>query len=164
MEDQRIELYQLRPDGSDLVDPQSHDIPDELRPELVLSPAGEPESDYRDESQVPSSPLDFHSYRGPGIDEPGLGDIGMDMRSLAINGEAQTKQTFTEMYQGCSQAFSGGSTFMESFWQDKYAPERRENLYFPLASGNEWQFASWCLCSGLSMAAVDSLLSLNIVS
>jgi hypothetical protein len=123
LEDQRIDLYQLRPDGADLVDPQSHNIPDELCPESALSPAGKPESDHHDESQVPSSPLNFHGYGGPGIDEPGLGDIRMDVCSLAIDGEAQAEQTFTEMYQGCSQAFSGGSTFMESFWQDKYALE-----------------------------------------
>lgn len=163
MEDQRIDLYHLRPDGSDL-DPQSHNVPDELHPKSALSPAGKPESDHHDQSQVPLSPLDFHSYEDPGIDEPGLGDIGMDVGSPEIDGEAQAKQTFTEVYQGCSQAFLGGSTFMGSFWQDKYAPERRENLYFPFASGDEWQFASWCLCSGLSMATVDLLLSLNVIS
>ena len=53
---------------------------------------------------------------------------------------------------------------MDVFWQDKYAQEQQENLYYPFASDEEWEFSSWCLHSGLSMAAIDSLLSLSIVS
>lgn len=41
--------------------------------------------------------------------------------------------------------------------------EQEENLYFPFASQEEWQFASWLLRSCLSMSAIDSLLSLDIV-
>ncbi|KAI6023292.1 hypothetical protein EDC04DRAFT_2574795 [Pisolithus marmoratus] len=51
---------------------------------------------------------------------------------------------------------------MDFFWQDVYAKEHRENLYYPFTSSKEWQFSSWCMCSGLSMSTIDSLLSLNI--
>ncbi|KIJ10412.1 hypothetical protein PAXINDRAFT_27957, partial [Paxillus involutus ATCC 200175] len=67
-------------------------------------------------------------------------------------------------YEGCSEVFPGGKTFMDSFREDGYADERRENLYFPWASKEEWAFASWLLCSRLSMAAIDTLLSLKIMS
>lgn len=70
---------------------------------------------------------------------------------------------FVEMYEGCSEAFPGGRTFMDEFWRDKHAAERRENLYFPFASREEWQFASWLLRSRLSLSAINSLLSLDIV-
>ncbi|KAI6004677.1 hypothetical protein EDD15DRAFT_2155438 [Pisolithus albus] len=52
---------------------------------------------------------------------------------------------------------------MDSFWQDAHAEERRENLFYPFASSEEWQFSSWCMRSGLSMSTIDSLLSLNII-
>ncbi|KAF8836701.1 hypothetical protein BDN67DRAFT_1014464 [Paxillus ammoniavirescens] len=69
---------------------------------------------------------------------------------------------FVELYEGCSEVFPGGKTFMASFREDGYADERWENLYFPWASMEEWTFASWLLCSWLSMAAIDTLLSLKI--
>ncbi|KIM57131.1 hypothetical protein SCLCIDRAFT_131146, partial [Scleroderma citrinum Foug A] len=38
-----------------------------------------------------------------------------------------------------------------------------QNIYFPWASRQEWAFASWLLRSHLSMATIDSLLSLEII-
>lgn len=74
------------------------------------------------------------------------------------------EQKFTESFPGCSKSYPGGDTYMDLFWQDEHAEKRRENLYFPFASKEEWAFSSWCLRSGLSMSAIDSLLSLTIVS
>ena len=91
-------------------------------------------------------------------DDEDSGYVEMDLDDTDI------QQTFTETFPGCSQSYFGGITFMDSFWQDKYATEHQENLYFPFASGKEWEFSSWCSCSGLSMTAVDFLLSLSIVS
>ena len=71
---------------------------------------------------------------------------------------------FVEVYEGCTAAFPGGETFMGRFRSDRYAEQRRENIYFPFVSRKEWEFASWLLRSSLSMAAIDSLLSLEIVS
>jgi hypothetical protein len=68
------------------------------------------------------------------------------------------------MFEGCGEIFPGGKSFMDDFWADQYADQRRENIYYPWASKQEWAFASWLLCSRLSMAAVDDLLSLKIVS
>ena len=59
--------------------------------------------------------------------------------------------------------FPGGKTFMDFFEMDQYAEERKTNIYFPFASREEWQFASWLLRSRLSLAAIDSLLSLDLV-
>lgn len=70
---------------------------------------------------------------------------------------------FTEWYAGCSRAFPGRKTFMDFFETDQYAEERKTNLYFPFASCEEWQFTSWLLCSRLSLAAIDTLLSLDLV-
>ena len=71
---------------------------------------------------------------------------------------------FVEVFEGCAEQFPGGKTFMDEFRNDQYAEERRQNLYFPWASRREWAFASWLLRLRLSMAAIDSLLSLELVS
>lgn len=71
---------------------------------------------------------------------------------------------YVETFEGCGETFPGGRTFMDGFWADEYAEQRRENIYYPWASKDEWAFASWLLRSRLSMAAIDSLLSLDIVS
>ena len=72
-------------------------------------------------------------------------------------------ERFVEMYEGSAECFAGGKTFMDEFMADQYAEQRWENLYFPWASQSEWAFASWLLRSRLSMAAIDSLLALDLV-
>ncbi|KAI5987812.1 hypothetical protein EDD15DRAFT_2173050 [Pisolithus albus] len=52
---------------------------------------------------------------------------------------------------------------MDTFHEDQCSGERRSNLYFPFASQQEWQFASWLLRSRLSLTAIDSLLALDIL-
>ena len=40
----------------------------------------------------------------------------MDIDSDHGNGERALQQKFTEMYEDCSWAFPGGTTFMDLFW------------------------------------------------
>ncbi|KAF8547631.1 hypothetical protein OG21DRAFT_1527027 [Imleria badia] len=70
---------------------------------------------------------------------------------------------FVEAFEGCAETFPGGKTFMDNFREDQYTEQRRENLSFPFASKVEWDFASWLLRSRLSMAAINLLLSLDII-
>ncbi|KAI5983252.1 hypothetical protein EDD15DRAFT_2376651 [Pisolithus albus] len=88
---------------------------------------------------------------------PSVGSYGGQHEQLPGTGR------FFETYEGCVETFPGGETFMDQFWNDGYAEKRRENIYFPWASRQEWAFASWLLRSRLSMAAIDSLLSLEII-
>jgi hypothetical protein len=71
---------------------------------------------------------------------------------------------FVEEYEGAAKQYGTGTTFMTEFDSDQYAGERVENLYYPFASRDEWGFAAFLLRSDLSMASIDSLLSLNLVS
>ena len=69
-----------------------------------------------------------------------------------------------EEYEGSAKEYGTSTTFMEEFDCDQYAGERMENLYYPFALRDEWEFAAFLLRSDLSMASIDSLLSLNLVS
>ena len=60
--------------------------------------------------------------------------------------------------------FPGSKTFMDDFWADQYVEERCDNVFYPWALKQEWAFASWLLCSHLSMVAIDTLLLLDIIS
>ncbi|KAI5994542.1 hypothetical protein EDC04DRAFT_2586190 [Pisolithus marmoratus] len=71
---------------------------------------------------------------------------------------------FVESYEGSSKAFPRGKSFLDAFHDDQYASDRQNNLYFPFASQEEWQFTSWLLCSRLSLTTIDSLLALDIMS
>lgn len=71
---------------------------------------------------------------------------------------------YIEAFEDCGKMFLGGKTFMDDFREDQYGEERRTNPYYPWASKQEWDFALWLLHSGLSMAAINYLLSLKIVS
>ena len=68
------------------------------------------------------------------------------------------------MFEGCREMFPGGKTFMDDFWANQYTEERCDNVYYPWASKQEWAFASWLLCSHLSMVAINTLLSLDVIS
>ena len=148
-------LHQFHPDESF----QGHDLPSEAHqpPSLV----DQLDIDHPSPSVSCSESLPPYDDYDPSINT--LGDVEMDMPDQFDN-KSQDQQKFTEAYQGCSEVFIGGSTFMDLFWQDKHAEEWQMNLYFPFTSCDEWDFVSWCLRSGLSMAAIDSLLSLNVVS
>ncbi|KAF8836973.1 hypothetical protein BDN67DRAFT_881692, partial [Paxillus ammoniavirescens] len=87
-----------------------------------------------------------------------------ELAAALCNHPEPLHRKFVELYEGCSEVFPGGKTFMDSFREDRYADERQENLYFPWASKEEWAFASWLLRSRLSMAAIDTLLLLKIMS
>ncbi|KAI6026101.1 hypothetical protein BKA83DRAFT_4050307 [Pisolithus microcarpus] len=60
-------------------------------------------------------------------------------------------------------SYVSGLTFMDKFFADEYSELRKENIFYPFASREDWQIASWLLRSHLSMAAIDSFLSLELV-
>ena len=100
----------------------------------------------------------------PSPEAPGAALGGSDSAmDTSEDSEVVPPGRFVETYEGCSEAFSGGRTFMDAFCDDQYADERQSNLYFPFASRKEWQLASWLLRSRLSLGAIDSLLALDIV-
>ena len=52
---------------------------------------------------------------------------------------------------------------MQRFNMDQYAELRRANLYYPFASKQDWEVGLWLLRSSLSMAAINSFFSLQLV-
>jgi hypothetical protein len=71
---------------------------------------------------------------------------------------------FVQEYDGAATTFGPGTTFMQQFECDEFAEERTQNLFYPFASRAEWELAAFLLRSDLSLAALDTFLSLNLVS
>jgi hypothetical protein len=57
-----------------------------------------------------------------------------------------------------------GETLMDQCDKDKFTERRKARLYYPFASRDEWELASFLLRSRLSMAAVDCFMKLELVS
>ncbi|KAF8130477.1 hypothetical protein K438DRAFT_1788654 [Mycena galopus ATCC 62051] len=57
-----------------------------------------------------------------------------------------------------------GPTFMDNFWSDPKADERKSNIFFPFASSEEWEFASWLLKANLPLAITDEFLKLRLAA
>lgn len=53
---------------------------------------------------------------------------------------------------------------MDLFDEDEHAERRKMIPYYPFASQLEWEMASYLLKSGLSMAATNEFLKLQLVS
>ena len=71
---------------------------------------------------------------------------------------------FKDVFPGASARYGRGPTFMENFDSDRFSEERAVNPYYPFASRSDWEMGAWLLRSGLSMAAINEFLSLEIVS
>lgn len=91
-------------------------------------------------------------------------DMDVDNDNSGERGRVMDDGLLIEEYEGSAKEYGTSTTFMEEFDCDQYAGERVENLYYPFASRDEWEFAAFLLRSDLSMASIDSLLSLNLVS
>lgn len=61
--------------------------------------------------------------------------------------EAETRRDNynIEMYEGTAEKYGGGKSFLNNFDSDWHAYERKCNVYYPLASKNDWELASWLL-------------------
>ena len=57
-----------------------------------------------------------------------------------------------------------GETFMDQCDKDRFTETRKGCLYYPFASRDEWELASFLLRSRLSMAALDRFLKLELAS
>ena len=69
-----------------------------------------------------------------------------------------------DRYPFAARVYGKGHTFMDVFDADPHADKRVENLYYPFASKQDWEMASWLLQSGLSMPAINQFLHLELVS
>jgi hypothetical protein len=125
-------------------------------------------SDYIRPSRVSDAPQDFTENTNTHIDFTDVG--GIDVGSINVNQEPFISGEvpggfFVEEYPGAAKIVSQtGTTFMDDFDADIHAGERQKNIFYPFASRDEWQIASYLLRSGLSMSAIDDFLSLELVS
>jgi hypothetical protein len=60
--------------------------------------------------------------------------------------------------------YGRGETFMDQCDKDRFTEMRKGHLYYPFASRDEWELASFLLRSRLSMAAMDRFLKLKLVN
>ncbi|KAG6370272.1 hypothetical protein JVT61DRAFT_12221 [Boletus reticuloceps] len=130
-----------------------------------------PNDDSDSPEMEPSIPLPDNPPSAPDVDVPPQHDEDIEMdngdmlhppRDPPANIEVEREQMqFVEVFEGCAEAFLGGKTFMSDFWNDQYASQQQDNLYFPWASKEEWAFALWLLRSRLSMVAIDTSANLH---
>ena len=86
----------------------------------------------------------------------------MDVDSHSVDDRHNTP--FIEKYPGAGQTFGRAKTFMDTFDADCHADKRKDHPYYPFASRNEWEFASFLLRSNLSVNSIDRFLKLELVS
>lgn len=103
-------------------------------------------------------PIDNNSNQ---VDEPM--DTNLYPNDPWKNLSQNSSPHFIEEYDGAGQIFGTGPTFMDKFNQDKYSAYRKENLYYPFASRDEWEYSFFLVRSNMSLASVDELLKLQMV-
>ena len=106
--------------------------------------------------------MEFDDF--PYDDRMDVHDMLNDTQESDLQPTGTTSPGNVEHFPGASQSYPGSKTFMDQFFSDKHSELRKENLFYPFASQEDWQVASWLLHSRLSMAAIDSFLSLDLVS
>lgn len=99
---------------------------------------------------------DIQMFNHMDVDEPM--ELPSDIQADGNNGHRKREE-----YPGASHTYPGGDTFMDAFDKAEFAEERRTNLFYPFASRQEWEMASFLVRSNLSMAAMNEFLSLQMV-
>lgn len=132
---------------------------------ITLMPQPQPSSRQNISPWLESEDFNIPFSDNNPFGSPPHGDIEMAPPNFEPNTFSNTnKSEYREEFIGASQEFGTGLTFMEGFDLDDFSDHRRENLYYPFASKADWEMASFLLRSGLSMAKIDDLLKLQLVS
>jgi len=121
------------------------------------------------ESTTPSQSLpEDYPMEEPHIDfgaeGESIGGVSGSWGGSQDEGSGACTSETTDYFPNPPLAFEEGYTFLSLFDQDENSIYRKTNLYYPFSCRKEWQVASWLLRSGLSMAKIDSFLSLEMVS
>jgi hypothetical protein len=140
---------------------QTSGICPEDRPhEMDRSPGGS--SPILDKSRSPTPTVATDEDR-MAIDDPTIDDPTIDDPTIDTSSSHRNSPFFHEFYPGASKIFGSGPTFMDNFDNDEFSKEQEVHLHYPFASKDKWQMASFLLCSGLSMAALDLFFKLELV-
>ena len=76
---------------------------------------------------------------------------------------SETSTAPTEVFPGASKIYGKDKSFMDVFDADQHAHHHVENVFYPFASKQDWEIASWLGKSNLSMALINEFLSLELV-
>ena len=66
-------------------------------------------------------------------------------------------------FPAAGKTYSRGKSFVDRLNDDKFAPHRVQNPYYPFADQEEWELGSFLLRSGMLMQKVDEFLRLKLV-
>jgi len=77
---------------------------------------------------------------------------------------SNTSESLQENFPGSSHTYGKGESFIDRFNHDDLAEQRSNNLYYPFASREEWELASFLLRSNMPMSEIDEFLRLHLVS
>ncbi|KAG2132153.1 uncharacterized protein EDB93DRAFT_1243059 [Suillus bovinus] len=130
-----------------------------------------PSPHYRTSSPVQNFQMDFElqtdseetAYVQDMNDSAGYfyGDEGGSVEEPL--GSQASEKPYVERFRNAAKVYRCGQTFQDRFNMDPYTAYRKDNLYYPFASRQDWELGSFLLCSPLSMAAIDEFLGLEIV-
>jgi len=77
--------------------------------------------------------------------------------------DADTLGQQTEVFSTAAKVYGHGFSFMDIFHQSQHAEARSENVFYPFASKEDWELASWLVQANLSMDRMDNFFSLELV-
>ncbi|KAG1816744.1 uncharacterized protein BJ212DRAFT_1299501 [Suillus subaureus] len=103
------------------------------------------------------------------LDGAGFGDWDGVFQGRSDEGDDQvheevtlTDSDFINWHPKPPQTYGRGHTFLDSFHSDENNMYHKENDYYPFSGWKDWEVALWLLHLGLSMAKVNSFLSLEM--
>jgi len=97
---------------------------------------------------------DSHPEHGEIIDEPCAGFIYSGVQHSDVH---------VESYPDAARIYGRGQSFMDIFDADQHADKRKDNLFYPFASADEWEVASFLMRSSLNMKELDEFFALKLV-
>ncbi|KAG1857128.1 hypothetical protein F4604DRAFT_1931671 [Suillus subluteus] len=162
-------IDQLESASQILLDPeQADEWITESPPDQTPSPYHDFQMDLESEA-LPGQDIDIpvnnpdYPYSDEGVAVNLESDV-LGSGAESLSGQALEPKVFIERFKGAAKVYQRSQTFQDWFNMDAYATHRKENIYYPFASLQDWELGSFLLCSSLSMAAIDQFLGLKLFS
>jgi hypothetical protein len=113
-------------------------------------------------SQQPSSPEASHNDNVFEVDPSDM-DVDPHIPMPFLETPTPGSDYTVEMHPNVPLNYGPGQSFMGIFDSDEHAQHHNTNSFYPWASHQEWELATFLLKSNLSMASIDQFLKLKLV-
>lgn len=130
---------------------------------------------YNEDEDFTTQYIDQEAWRSALNDNDDEKEESVHVHEGSVHGQAvhghmepspsSANGVFVETFLGAAQTYGTKPTLLEEIHQnDTYSEERKDNLFYPFSSEEDWEVAAWLSGLNVSMKLIDGFFKLKYVS